>query len=129
MIAYLFNFDIKKDIKKNILKYQTKLWAKASSAITKHRFKHFKETKTCLKPSVWLMLEFNNLYFNYQLNKLLSMSDNIAAKDYKKVQEIWVKDCVEKFWYINNKYNNEEELTQEEFEIYFDLNRKFSIKS
>jgi hypothetical protein len=128
MIAYLFNFDIKKDIKKNIRKYQLKLWVKENSSIYKQFFKHWRKTKNLLQPSFCVKLEFNNLYFNYQLYKLLSSSEKIYAKDYKQIQKSWIDDCVNKFWYLNNKYHLEEELTQEEFEIYFDINKNFSTK-
>ncbi len=125
MINYILNTDIKKDIQKNILKYQSDLWNKANSMIQKQDFEHWLKTKEWLQPSLDLMLEFNNLYFNYQLNKLLKNSDKIFARDYKKIQKSWLENYVKKFWILNEKFKHDEKLNQYEFEIFFDYEKSF----
>lgn len=125
MINYIFNTDIKNDIKKNILDYQSDLWNKANSMIQKQDFEHWLKTKEWLQPSLDLMLEFNNLYFNYQINKLLKSSDKVFARDYKKIQKSWLENYVTKFWILNEKFKKEEMLNQYEFEILFDCHKSF----
>lgn len=125
MISYILNLDIKNDIQKNILDYQRKLWNKANSEIHKQDFKYWLKTKKWLEPSLDIMLEFSNLYFNYQLNEILNTSDKILAKDYKKIQERWLENYIKKFWILNEKLKKNEKLTQEEFEVFFDSERSF----
>jgi hypothetical protein len=125
MISYIFNLDIKKDIKKNILDYQRDLWNMANSEIHKQDFKYWLEKKEWLQPSLEIMLEFSNLYFNYQLNSLLENSDKILAKDYKKIQKYWLENYVKKFWILNEKFKKNEKLTQEEFDLFFDSEKYF----
>jgi hypothetical protein len=125
MISYIFNLDIKKDIKKNILDYQRDLWNMANSEIHKQDFKYWLEKKEWLQPSLEIMLEFSNLYFNYQLNKLFNISDKILAKDYKKIQELWLENYIKKFWILNEKFKKNEKLTQEEFDLFFDSEKYF----
>ena len=124
MIKYIFNIDIKKDIQKNILKYQKDLSKKASRAIHQKDFDNCLETKEWLDPSLEVMLNFNNLYFNFQLNKLIFSSEKIMSKDFKTMQKDWIDDYAEKFWTLNKKYTNKEILTQEEFEKFFEINQK-----
>jgi hypothetical protein len=124
MIKYIFNIDIKKDIQKNILKYQKDLSKKASRAIHQKDFDNWLETKEWLDPSLEVMLNFNNLYFNFQLNKLIFSSEKIMSKDFKNMQKAWIDDYAEKFWTLNKKYNNKEMLTQKEFENFFEINQK-----
>jgi hypothetical protein len=71
------------------------------------------------------MLEFSNLYFNYQLNSLLENSDKILAKDYKKIQKYWLENYVKKFWILNEKFKKNKKLTQEEFDLFFDSEKYF----
>jgi hypothetical protein len=125
MISYIFNLDIKKDMKKNILDYQRELWNMANSKIHKQDFKYWLEKKEWLQPSLEIMLEFSNLYFNYQLNSLLENSDKILAKDYKKIQKYWLENYVKKFWILNEKFKKNEKLTQEEFDLFFDSEKYF----
>ena len=124
MIKYIFNIDIKKDIQKNILKYQKDLSKKANRAIHQKDFDNWLETKKWLDPSLEVMLNFNNLYFNFQLNKLIFSSEKIMSKDFKNMQKAWIDDYAEKFWTLNKKYTNKEMLTQEEFEKFFEINQK-----
>jgi hypothetical protein len=125
MISYIFNLDIKKDIKKNILDYQRKLRNVSNSEIHKQDFKYWLKKKEWLHPSFHLMLEFTNLYFNYQLNKLLANSDKIFAKDYEKIKKKWLENYTKKFWFLNEKFKNKENLNQEEFELFFDCEKSF----
>lgn len=125
MISYIFNTDIKGDIEKNVLEYQSDLWKKANSMIQKQDFEHWLKTKEWLQPSLDLMLEFNNLYFNYQLNNLLKISDKILARDYKKIQKLWLENYVKKFWILNEKFKHDEKLNQYEFETFFDYEKSF----
>jgi hypothetical protein len=125
MISYIFNLDIKKDMKKNILDYQRELWNMANSKIHKQDFKYWLEKKEWLQPSLEIMLEFSNLYFNYQLNSLLENSDKILAKDYKKIQKYWLENYVKKFWILNEKFKKNQKLNQEEFNLFFDSEKSF----
>jgi hypothetical protein len=125
MIGYILNIDIKKDIQKNILKYQCKLRDAANSEIHRQDFKQWLKTKHWIQPSFELMLEFTNLYFNYQLNKMLKNSEKVLTRDYKKIQKSWIENYTKKFWFLNERFKNGEKLTQNEFELFFDCEKSF----
>lgn len=117
----IFNRDIHKDIKKNILKYQFELYEETNNKIKDVEFNHWLNTKKWLDASFELRLEFNNLYFNYRLNELLTSSDKIMSKDYVALKKIWIEDYANKFWTLNERYHSETGLSPEEFEKFFKL--------
>lgn len=125
MISYILNLDIKNDIQKNILDYQRKLWVKTMSLIRQKNFKHWLKTKEDFFPSNEIMFQFNNLYFNYQLNKLIKENNKIFARDYKNIEKKWIKNLEEKFWFLNEKFKLQENLTEKEFELFFDSEKSF----
>ena len=115
----IFNKNILPDIKNNITKYQFKLSESANKEIKKYEFNHWINTKKWLDPSFQLRLEFNNLYFNFRLNELISTSETVRHKDYVNLKKIWITDYVNKFWTLNEKFHSETNMSQEEFERFF----------
>jgi len=123
MIDYILNTDIKDKIQKNILDYQVKLSKKATDVLSDKNFDHWLETKQVINQSFVLDLEFSNLYFNFQINKLLATSQEIKSRYYKKISESWIDDFVEKFNILQSKYDSNEKMTQEEFENFFECKK------
>ena len=115
----IFNRDIYSDIKNNILDYQHDLSVEANKKIKDKEFKDWLITKKWIFPDLSLRLEFNNLYFNYRLHELLADTTKISAKEYKFQKEIWLLDYVDKFWFLQKKYESHKNMTQEEFETFF----------
>jgi hypothetical protein len=130
MLSYFFNIDIKGKIKKNLLDYQYALSDKADKILRDKNFNKWlnndclKENNICY-PSFFLRLEFNNLYFNYQLNKLINESEKIMSRDFDKIKTEWLNNYTDKFWFLNDKMKKGENLTQDEFDVFFDSKKTF----
>ena len=121
----IFNRDIYPDIKKNILKYQEKLCIQASTTLKNKEFENWMKTKKWLQPDIFLRMEFSNLYFNYRLNELLENSESIKTKEFLFIKDVWILDYVDKFWFLQNKFESGTKLTQEEFDTFFLLGGVF----
>ena len=115
VFSSVFNIDIRSDIKRNILDYQSELCKKADSIIKKYEFNHWMNTKQWLVPSLELRIQFNNLYFNYMLNELVNGSKKIMSRDFDALKKIWLLDYTSKFWSLQIKYKLNQNMTQEEF--------------
>ena len=115
----IFNRDILTDIKKDIICYQRELSKEADKEIKDYEFDYWIKNTKWLDASFELRLEFNNLYFNYKLNELISTSTKIKYKDFVNLKKLWIKDYVNKFWTLNEKFHSKTNMSQKDFERFF----------